>query len=118
MDFCFLQVQRWFLKRVGIALPHNPYGLWGLPIPRPKKVTVVVCKPITVPHLPQPTAEDIKMVLSTYMCELYRCFEKHKGAAGEGHRQLVFADGLGHKLAMEDVIRPEHYPNFKFYGYG
>jgi len=44
-------VQEWFLKRIGFAVPHFPYGLWFLPIPRPRRVTVVVGKPIAVPKV-------------------------------------------------------------------
>ena len=27
-------LQQWFLKRIGVAFPHQPYGLYYLPIPR------------------------------------------------------------------------------------
>lgn len=27
-------LQQWFLKKIGIAFPHQPYGLFFLPIPR------------------------------------------------------------------------------------
>ena len=30
----FPVLQQWFLKKIGVAFPHQPYGLFYLPIPR------------------------------------------------------------------------------------
>jgi len=55
-------VQQWFLQHVGIAFPHSPYGAWGLPIPRRRRITVVIGKSIKIPHISDPTNDDVKRV--------------------------------------------------------
>ena len=30
----FPVLQQWFLKTIGVSFPHQPYGLYYLPIPR------------------------------------------------------------------------------------
>ena len=50
------KIQRFFLRKVGVAFPVSPYGLLGfLPLPRPKPITVVVGKPISL-HIGHPAA--------------------------------------------------------------
>lgn len=97
-------VQQWFLKRIGIAAPHFPYGSFFLPIPRPRKVTVVVGKPISVQRVSDPSDAVVKATLDVYLRALLEMYERHREAAGEpAGRKLVFIEdphsGRQHKFS-------------------
>jgi 1-acyl-sn-glycerol-3-phosphate acyltransferase len=97
-------VQQWFLRHTGIAAPHNPYGLFYLPIPRPRKVTVVVGAPIPVERVAEPTDALVKQTMDVYMRALLDMYEKHRVAAGERlDRRLVLLDGKGQEYQFGDI---------------
>lgn len=54
------------------------WGLWGLPIPRPHKIIYVRGPPLGLPHIPEPTEEDINKWHEKYVKEVQRIFETYK----------------------------------------
>merc|ERR1712070_189536 len=53
MDFIRIpSLQNFFISRVGLPVPFFPYGMFGLPIPRPVTVTVVMGKPMSLGYFP------------------------------------------------------------------
>ena len=98
-------LQRWFLHRVGFAIPFSPYGVGYLPIPRPAQCTVVVGEPIVVPHVEHPTDKDIKKVLFRYISQLNGMFERHQHhipGQESRKRRLVFLDHDEKKRDLHD----------------
>ena len=59
-------------------------------------MTVVVGRPIAIPHNPNPTPEEVHVVYEIYLKSLVDMFERHKLAAGEPpSRRLVLVNGDG-----------------------
>lgn len=54
------------------------WGLFGSPIPRPNPITGVIGRPIEMPHVPEPTDEDVDKYHLKYVEEVQRLFEKYK----------------------------------------
>lgn len=54
------------------------WGKWYLPIPRDDKILYVSGKPITIPHIPEPTSEDVDKHHAIYVKEVERIFETYK----------------------------------------
>lgn len=104
-------IQKWFLHRIGFAAPVSPYGVCYLPIPNPKPVSVIVGKPLTIPHSDNPTNEQIYKVLYEYMCHINELFENHKDFCQIGlpTRKLQFLDFEGHKRELKDF--PDYLEN-------
>jgi hypothetical protein len=103
-------VQQWFLKRTGIAAPHFPYGCFYLPIPRPRKVTVIVGRPIPVLRVSDPSDAVVKATLDTYLRALLEMYDRHRVAAGEPPgRKLIFIEdphsGKHHKFGSISSIK-------------
>ena len=99
-------IQKWFVKRLGAALPFHPHNGYLLPIPRREKITVVVGRPIKVRQVVTPTQEDIQPVLNQYLLELKRIFDKYKDQAfREKGRELVFIDGKGEVYEINDTTK-------------
>lgn len=95
-------IQKWFLKRVGIAIPHLPYGLLYLPIPRPNKVTVVVGTPIPVEHQQEPSNDYVKKIAAIYLKALLTLDEKYHMEADEKLRRIKLIDGFGNPHMFDD----------------
>jgi Diacylglycerol acyltransferase len=95
LDNIYLPVlQKWFLKRLGAALPFHPHSGWLLPVPRKQNISIVVGTPIQVKQISNPNASEVKVVLDLYLRELHRIFEKHKNTIYSiQDRQLLFIDG-------------------------
>ena len=98
------KVQRWFLQRIGFAAPFSPYGVWYLPIPNPKPVSVIVGTPITVPHVAEPSLTEIYDVLYEYMCGLNSIFDANEEVCQQGlpNRTLKFLDFQGKKRELSE----------------
>lgn len=62
------------------------WGRWGLPIPRQHKIMYVRAPPMGMPHIKNPTDEDVDKWHKKYMDEISRIFEKYK------HRVPHYAD--------------------------
>ncbi|XP_075920827.1 diacylglycerol O-acyltransferase 2-like isoform X1 [Petromyzon marinus] len=54
---------------------------WGV-LPLPTPILTVVGEPITVPHIPEPTAEEVDRYHALYVSGLQRVFNAHKVAYG------------------------------------
>lgn len=56
MDMVHLiRVQRWCVKKIGLPFPVIPYGLWKLPLPLARRVTLVIGQPL----LPLPGRDNV-----------------------------------------------------------
>ncbi|KAK9903458.1 hypothetical protein WJX75_006146 [Coccomyxa subellipsoidea] len=70
-------------------LPLFMYGVWGTPLPRKVKITMVVGKPIELPKVEHPSSKEVDKYLETFKQELSALFERHKAAAGYPKLQLL-----------------------------
>ncbi|CAM9358273.1 unnamed protein product, partial [Heterosigma akashiwo] len=66
-----------FARKFGVSISWI-YGRWGLPIPRPVKMLVVVGRPLGLPHIPSPLQEDIDKWHAVYVAEVVRIYNKYK----------------------------------------
>lgn len=57
-------------------------GVWGTPMPRRVAVTVVMGAPLVVPHIADPTREQVQEQLRLFIAAMKALVEKHKAAAG------------------------------------
>lgn len=85
----------WFLKtRLWLNSFKIPGVIaWGeslIPIlpRRDVRLFTVFGEPIEMPIIPEPTATDVDLWHGKYITELVALFDKHKGAAGIGSRNL------------------------------
>jgi 1-acyl-sn-glycerol-3-phosphate acyltransferase len=77
-NFRYKSMQEWFQKRMMYGFPHLPYGRWYSPIPNPVPITVVVGDPVELPHIPEPSEEDVDKWHKVYFDELVNLFNKQK----------------------------------------
>ncbi|KAL3666633.1 hypothetical protein V7S43_008255 [Phytophthora oleae] len=82
-------LQRWFVKKLAFPFPYFPYGRGMLPIPRKVDIPIVVGEPLEVPHIENPTQDDIDKVHAKYFSILQEMFYKHKDAVGCGDYKIV-----------------------------
>eukprot|EP01059_Diplonema_ambulator_P033713 TRINITY_DN7189_c0_g1_i2.p1 TRINITY_DN7189_c0_g1~~TRINITY_DN7189_c0_g1_i2.p1 ORF type:complete len:1328 (+),score=420.68 TRINITY_DN7189_c0_g1_i2:1117-5100(+) len=91
MDNIYLPtIQTWFIRTLGFGYPHLPYGRMFLPIPRRRKVTLVVGRPIPVKQISHPTQAQIDAVHLQYYTALQSMFDRHKKACGSENLTLKF----------------------------
>eukprot|EP01116_Phalansterium_solitarium_P008364 TRINITY_DN22186_c0_g1_i1.p2 TRINITY_DN22186_c0_g1~~TRINITY_DN22186_c0_g1_i1.p2 ORF type:complete len:116 (+),score=13.18 TRINITY_DN22186_c0_g1_i1:242-589(+) len=64
-------------------------GRWGTLMPYNVRLNVVVGEPVRVTARPNPTDEEVAVVLATYKLHLQRLFEEHKERCGYGGKQLI-----------------------------
>ncbi|KAL4169495.1 hypothetical protein KRP22_010414 [Phytophthora ramorum] len=82
-------MQRWFVKKLAFPFPYFPYGRALLPIPRKVDIPVVVGEPLDVPHIENPTQEDVDKVHAKYFSVLQEMFDKYKDEVGCGDYKLI-----------------------------
>eukprot|EP01004_Peranema_trichophorum_P006664 NODE_547_length_2609_cov_42.572405_g470_i0.p1 GENE.NODE_547_length_2609_cov_42.572405_g470_i0~~NODE_547_length_2609_cov_42.572405_g470_i0.p1 ORF type:complete len:832 (+),score=161.02 NODE_547_length_2609_cov_42.572405_g470_i0:208-2496(+) len=82
-------IQQWFRKKMKFAYPHVPYGRWYMPLPNRVPVTLVVGDPIPVPHIPNPTKEDVDQLHKKYFDTVRELFESHKASCGFADAELI-----------------------------
>ncbi|XP_074839137.1 2-acylglycerol O-acyltransferase 3 [Carettochelys insculpta] len=69
--------------RVKALAGFAPCLFWGRGLlPRPAPLTVVVGRPIEVPHRPVPSPEEVAHFHQLYVQELHRLFECHRASCG------------------------------------
>ena len=67
------------------------WGKWMLPIPRDVKLIYVRGKPLGLPHIPEPTDEDLEKWHGKYCEEVKRLFDSYKEKLPEyKHKTLHF----------------------------
>lgn len=97
-------LQRWFIKCLGSALPFHPHSDYFLPVPRKQCITIVVGNPVSVERVSNPTPEQLDDVLSRYLEEIVRIFEKHKNSLYElKDRELVIMDAHNRPYSARSV---------------
>lgn len=89
LDCAFPELQKFCWRNLGIPFPLF-VGRWGLPVPRPHQITILVGPAIPVKKNPEPTEEEIDAVWSQYFDALQNMFEKHKEECGHPFSTLVF----------------------------
>lgn len=76
-------------RKLGVSLTWT-YGLLGLPIPLPDKMLTIRGKPLGLPHITEPTNEDIDFWHEKYVAEVIRLFDTYKvGHPDYAHKQLI-----------------------------
>lgn len=82
-------IRHWLVRRCGICIPLCR-GLFGSPMcPLPKKVTVVLGKPLEFEmEGASPTDAELDAAHDRFMRELTSLFDKHKDSCGYGDRVL------------------------------
>eukprot|EP00804_Cyclotella_cryptica_P019344 CCRYP_006185-RA/>CCRYP_006185-RA protein AED:0.04 eAED:0.04 QI:182/1/1/1/1/1/2/459/327 len=68
------------------------WGKWFLPIPRDEKLLYVVGKPIGLPHITDPTQEDIDKWHAAYCDEVRKIFETYKDRVPMYKNKKLFID--------------------------
>lgn len=68
------------------------WGKWYLPIPRDEKLLYVVGKPIGLPHILDPTQEDIDKWHGVYCDEVRKIFETYKEKVPMYKHKKLFID--------------------------
>lgn len=58
----------------GVGICGCPFGI----LPRVHPLHIVIGKPIDVPHIPQPTSEDIAKYSALYRTALEKLYNDHK----------------------------------------
>ena len=75
-------------RKLQVSLTYV-WGKWYLPIPRDCKLLYVSGQPLGLPHIPNPTQEDIDKYHAKYCSEVSRLFEKYKEKVPEyKHKKL------------------------------
>ena len=64
-------------RSIGVALTYF-WGKWYLPIPRDDKLMYVRSKPMGLPHIPEPTNDDVDKWHAKYCEEIVRLFDTYK----------------------------------------
>eukprot|EP00634_Sargassococcus_sp_CCMP2135_P004135 CAMPEP_0198648674 /NCGR_PEP_ID=MMETSP1467-20131203/3678_1 /TAXON_ID=1462469 /ORGANISM="unid. sp., Strain CCMP2135" /LENGTH=352 /DNA_ID=CAMNT_0044384409 /DNA_START=30 /DNA_END=1088 /DNA_ORIENTATION=+ len=64
-------------RKLGVSLTLF-WGRWGLPLPRPTKLTYARGLPLGLPHLPQPTDADVDHWHAVYCDKLQALFDNYK----------------------------------------
>jgi 1-acyl-sn-glycerol-3-phosphate acyltransferase len=70
-----------FSRKTGFV-PLAMWGVWGTPLPKPSKLTVVIGKPIQLPKTPNPSPELVEEKLKLFISTLVKLFDEHKADAG------------------------------------
>jgi len=65
------------------------WGLWGLPVPLPKQIVYVRGRPLGLPHIEEPTDEDVDKWHTKFCLEVQRLFETHKADTDYNHKTLT-----------------------------
>jgi len=66
-----------FARLTGMSLTWF-WGLWGTPIPKPLKIVGVFGRPLGLPHIENPTNEEVDKYHNLYVNEVIRIFETYK----------------------------------------
>ena len=64
-------------RATGVSLTWF-WGKWGLPIPLRRKMVVAMGKPLNIPHIPEPSQEDVDKFHKLYVEEVQRIFDTYK----------------------------------------
>ncbi|KAI2501357.1 Diacylglycerol acyltransferase [Fragilaria crotonensis] len=78
-------------RRTGVALTYF-FGKWYLPIPRNEKLLYVRGKPMDLPHIPDPSQEDVDKWHAKYCEEVRRLFENNKEKVPLYKHKTLFID--------------------------
>jgi len=77
-----------FLNRLRVPLLLF-WGRWGTYLPYHGKLGVVYGKPMTVPHSPNPTDQEVEEVASRYEYEVRHLFDTYKKQMGYGDDETL-----------------------------
>lgn len=84
-------LQSWFIRLFRANVLFFPYGAFYLPgCPRAVQVSVLVCKPISVPPVANPTKHQVELLHRRYMTILKETIDKYKTSCDHGSDQIVF----------------------------
>lgn len=76
-------------RKFGVSLTLF-WGRWFLPLPRPVKLVYVRGRPIDLPHIPEPTKDDIDKWHRVYCAKLLELFDAYKSKNPDyAHKSLL-----------------------------
>lgn len=79
-------------RKTGVTLTYF-WGLFGLPLPRlGQKVMYVRGAPLGLPHIPEPTDEDVEKWHNVYCDEVRRIYEKYREKVPHYANKPLFID--------------------------
>eukprot|EP00563_Minutocellus_polymorphus_P003046 CAMPEP_0181046476 /NCGR_PEP_ID=MMETSP1070-20121207/14371_1 /TAXON_ID=265543 /ORGANISM="Minutocellus polymorphus, Strain NH13" /LENGTH=312 /DNA_ID=CAMNT_0023125093 /DNA_START=1 /DNA_END=939 /DNA_ORIENTATION=+ len=78
-------------RKLGASVTYM-WGKFYLPIPRDEMLMYVRGKPLGLPHIPEPTAEDIDKYHALYCKEVRRLFESYKEKLPHYKHKQLFID--------------------------
>lgn len=78
-------------RKLQVSLTYF-WGKYYLPIPRPDKLLYVRGKPLGLPHIPEPTKEDVEKWHSIYCKEVTRLFNENKEKVPAYKNKKLFID--------------------------
>ena len=64
-------------RRTGVSFTIF-WGRFGLPVPKPVKLTYARGRPLGLPHLPDPTPADVDKYHALYIAQLVQLFDRYK----------------------------------------
>ncbi|GFR40867.1 hypothetical protein Agub_g1518 [Astrephomene gubernaculifera] len=85
-------VPSWLVARMSRAFGAVPIGMYGAyftAMPHREPQTVVVGRPIPVPHMEDPPAEVVSELLERFITELQALYDKHKAQYGKGEELTI-----------------------------
>jgi len=80
-------ISRW----LGVSMTFF-WGRFGLPMPKRVKLSYARGRPLGLPHIPEPTQEDIDKWHAVYCKQLVELFEKYKGANPDYKHKTLFIE--------------------------
>eukprot|EP00521_Asterionellopsis_glacialis_P013636 CAMPEP_0195296906 /NCGR_PEP_ID=MMETSP0707-20130614/20381_1 /TAXON_ID=33640 /ORGANISM="Asterionellopsis glacialis, Strain CCMP134" /LENGTH=212 /DNA_ID=CAMNT_0040358539 /DNA_START=373 /DNA_END=1011 /DNA_ORIENTATION=- len=76
-------------RKLQVSLTYF-WGKWYLPVPRDDKLLYVGGQPLGIPHIPEPTQEEIDHWHKKYCQEVTRIFDKYKELVpAYKHKELI-----------------------------
>ncbi|KAK7195303.1 diacylglycerol acyltransferase [Novymonas esmeraldas] len=102
----FPRIQRISLKILGFPFPMIPYGRFGLPLPFPTPLTLVVGPPLAIPaDADGNNPDDVRRLSEAYFHSLKELFYRRRAEAGYPDMELVLIndreEALKRKQARE-----------------
>uniref|UniRef100_A0A7S0WRW5 diacylglycerol O-acyltransferase n=1 Tax=Pyramimonas obovata TaxID=1411642 RepID=A0A7S0WRW5_9CHLO len=83
---------RAFARATGVTVTWF-WGVWGTVVPFEKKIVSAMGRPLGIPHIPEPTQEDIEKYHTLYVNEVQRIFDTYKVTNPDFvNKQLIFSE--------------------------
>lgn len=81
-------IMQWLSRKLRVSLVFFT-GRWGLPVPYRTPLLGVCGDPIAVPHIPNPSPEQVQELLNVLQVKIKELFDTHKASFGWKHVELT-----------------------------